>query len=158
MRFSDFGCYGLGDQDADHRQTSRRRLRYSASTTTAMCSTTRSGAADGRNHHSSASAVSPISIAATPDIAARSRARAGRWPKCCGATAIALHGRQMARHAADRKRRRGPFDGWPLGRGFDRFYGFLDAEKPISCAGVVSDNTHFDSAGIYADGYHSRPT
>ena len=22
----------------------------------------------------------------------------------------------------------GPFDGWPLGRGFDRFYGFLDAE------------------------------
>jgi arylsulfatase A-like enzyme len=22
----------------------------------------------------------------------------------------------------------GPFDGWPLRRGFDRFYGFLDAE------------------------------
>ena len=48
----------------------------------------------------------------------------------------------------------GPFDGWPLGRGFDRFYGFLDAETDQFAPELVSDNTHIDPPGIYADGYH----
>ena len=48
----------------------------------------------------------------------------------------------------------GPFDGWPLGRGFDRFYGFLDAETDQYAPELVSDNTHIDPPGTYADGYH----
>ena len=48
----------------------------------------------------------------------------------------------------------GPFDGWPLGRGFDRFYGFLDAETDQFAPELVSDNTHIDPPGTYADGYH----
>jgi arylsulfatase A-like enzyme len=48
----------------------------------------------------------------------------------------------------------GPFDGWPLGRGFDRFYGFLDAETDQFAPELVSDNTHVDAPGTYADGYH----
>jgi arylsulfatase len=48
----------------------------------------------------------------------------------------------------------GPFDGWPLGRGFDRFYGFLDAETDQFAPELVSDNTHVDAPGAYADGYH----
>ena len=41
----------------------------------------------------------------------------------------------------------GPFDGWPLGRGFDRFYGFLDAETDQYAPELVSDNTHIDPPG-----------
>ena len=48
----------------------------------------------------------------------------------------------------------GPFDGWPLGRGFDRFYGFLDAETDQFAPELVSDNTHIDPPGTFADGYH----
>ena len=48
----------------------------------------------------------------------------------------------------------GPFDGWPLGRGFDRFYGFLDAETDQYAPELVRDNTHIDPPGSYADGYH----
>src|SRR5712675_1218651 len=48
----------------------------------------------------------------------------------------------------------GPFDGWPLGRGFDRFYGFLDAETDQYAPELVSDNTHIDPPGSYASGYH----
>jgi arylsulfatase A-like enzyme len=48
----------------------------------------------------------------------------------------------------------GPFDGWPLGRGFDRFYGFLDAETDQYAPELVADNTHIDPPGNYAGGYH----
>jgi arylsulfatase A-like enzyme len=42
----------------------------------------------------------------------------------------------------------------PLGRGFDRFYGFLDAETDQYAPELVADNTHIDPPGSYADGYH----
>jgi arylsulfatase A-like enzyme len=35
----------------------------------------------------------------------------------------------------------GPFDGWPLGRGYDRFYGFMDAETDQYAPELVRDNT-----------------
>ena len=51
----------------------------------------------------------------------------------------------------------GPFDGWPLGRGFDRFYGFLDAETDQYAPELMSDNAHIDPPGTYAGGYHLTP-
>jgi arylsulfatase len=48
----------------------------------------------------------------------------------------------------------GPFDGWPLGRGFDRFYGFLDAETDQYAPELVLDNTHVDPPGTFETGYH----
>jgi arylsulfatase len=48
----------------------------------------------------------------------------------------------------------GPFDGWPLGRGFDRFYGFLDAETDQYAPELVSNNEHIDPPGSYETGYH----
>ncbi len=58
----------------------------------------------------------------------------------------------MARHArSPRAGATGPFDGWPLGRGFDRFYGFLDAETDQYAPELVRDNTHIDPPGSYAE-------
>src|ERR1700710_365354 len=48
----------------------------------------------------------------------------------------------------------GPFDGWPLGRGFDRFYGFLDAETDQYAPELVLDNSSIDPPGTFATGYH----
>jgi arylsulfatase len=48
----------------------------------------------------------------------------------------------------------GPFDGWPLGRGFDRFYGFMDAETDQFAPELVRDNTPIDTPATYAQGYH----
>ena len=48
----------------------------------------------------------------------------------------------------------GPFDGWPLGRGFDRYYGFLDAETDQYSPEVVRDNTHVTAPGDHSTGYH----
>jgi len=56
----------------------------------------------------------------------------------------------MARDAVDRERRHRAV----RGRGFDRFYGFLDAETDQYAPELVSDNTHIDPPGSYASGYH----
>jgi Arylsulfatase A and related enzymes len=48
----------------------------------------------------------------------------------------------------------GPFDGWPLGRGFDRFYGFMDAATDQYAPELVRDNASIDAPGTYASGYH----
>ncbi|MGI9646733.1 MAG: sulfatase-like hydrolase/transferase, partial [Ilumatobacteraceae bacterium] len=48
----------------------------------------------------------------------------------------------------------GPFDQWPLGRGFDRFYGFLDGETDQFHPQLVCDNHPIEPPAGPADGYH----
>jgi arylsulfatase len=48
----------------------------------------------------------------------------------------------------------GPYDGWPLRRGFDRFYGFLDAETDQFSPELVQDNTLIQAPGSFESGYH----
>ncbi len=48
----------------------------------------------------------------------------------------------------------GPFAQWPLGRGFDRFYGFLEGETDQFHPQLVSDNHPIDPPGGPEDGYH----
>ncbi len=48
----------------------------------------------------------------------------------------------------------GPFDQWPLARGFDRFYGFLEGETDQFHPELVADNHPVDPPGGPDDGYH----
>ncbi|MDO9176634.1 MAG: sulfatase-like hydrolase/transferase, partial [Actinomycetota bacterium] len=48
----------------------------------------------------------------------------------------------------------GPFDQWPLGRGFDRFYGFLDGETDQFHPELVCDNHIIEPPASPAEGYH----
>jgi arylsulfatase len=48
----------------------------------------------------------------------------------------------------------GPYDAWPLQRGFDRFYGFLDGETDQFAPDLVYDNHRVDPAATAAEGYH----
>ena len=48
----------------------------------------------------------------------------------------------------------GPFDQWPLQRGFDRFYGFLEGETDQFHPELVYDNHPIDPPGRPEDGYH----
>ena len=42
----------------------------------------------------------------------------------------------------------------PLARGFDRFYGFMDAETDQYAPEVVRDNSHVRPPGTFETGYH----
>ena len=88
--FSDFGCYGSAIRTPTIDRLAAEGLRYSGFHTTAMCSTTRAALLTGRNHHSVGVGCLANFDSGYPDIAARSRARRGRWRKCCGLMVIAI--------------------------------------------------------------------
>jgi arylsulfatase len=48
----------------------------------------------------------------------------------------------------------GPFDQWPLARGFDRFYGFLEGETDQFHPQLISDNHPIDPPAGPEHGYH----
>ena len=48
----------------------------------------------------------------------------------------------------------GPFDQWPLARGFQRFYGFLEGETDQFHPELVADNHPIEAPGGPEGGYH----
>ena len=48
----------------------------------------------------------------------------------------------------------GPFDQWPLARGFDRFYGFMEGETDQFHPELVCDNHPIEAPGSPETGYH----
>jgi arylsulfatase len=48
----------------------------------------------------------------------------------------------------------GPFDQWPLARGFDRFYGFLEGETDQFHPELIADNHPVDPPAGPDEGYH----
>ena len=48
----------------------------------------------------------------------------------------------------------GPFDRWPLGYGFERFYGFLQGDTNQWTPNLVRDNHYVDQPRSHEDGYH----
>ena len=94
----------------------------------------------------------PASPATTP----ASRRRAGCCPRPCvprAATppAPSASGTSPPRTSSTPGRRR---DRWPLGRGFERFYGFFDGETHQFGPALVHDNHLVEPPRAYEDGYH----
>jgi arylsulfatase A-like enzyme len=153
--FSDFGCYGSPIRTPTIDRLAAEGLRYSGFHTTAMCSTTRAALLTGRNHHSVGVGCLANFDSGYPGYRGKIAREAGTLAEMLKAHAYRnymvgkWHVTPLTESGAT-----GPFDGWPLGRGFDRFYGFLDAETDQYAPELVSDNTHIDPPGTYADGYH----
>ena len=105
--FSDFGCYGSPIDTPTIDRLAAAGLRYTGFHTTAMCSTTRAALLTGRNHHSVGMGCLANFDSGFPGYRGKI-AREGRTL----AEMLRPHGyrnymrRQVARHAADRDRRR----------------------------------------------------
>jgi arylsulfatase len=120
-----------------------------------MCSTTRAALLTGRNHHS-------VGVGCLANFDSGYPGYRGKIAREAGTIAEMLRGHAYRNYMIGKwhvtplteSGATGPFDGWPLGRGFDRFYGFLDAETDQYAPELVSDNAHVDPPGTYADGYH----
>ena len=153
--FSDFGCYGSAIKTPTIDRLAAEGLRYSGFHTTAMCSTTRAALLTGRNHHS-------VGVGCLANFDSGYPGYRGKIAREAGTLAEMLRPHGYRNYMVGKwhvtplteSGATGPFDGWPLGRGFDRFYGFLDAETDQFAPELVSDNTHIDPPGTYADGYH----
>lgn len=126
--FGDFGCYGSEVDTPTLDGLAERGIRYSGFHTTAMCSTTRASLHTGRNHHSVGMGCLANFDSGYPGYRGKIAAEAPTL-----AELLRPHGYRTYYtgkwHVTPLTESgpTGPFDGWPLARGFDRFYGFLDA-------------------------------
>ncbi len=153
--FSDFGCYGGDAATPTIDRLADRGLRFTGFHTTAMCSTTRAALLTGRNHHS-------VGVGCLANFDSGFPGYRGKIAKSAGTIAEMLRAHGYRTYMTGKWHvtplyetgPTGPTDGWPLARGFDRFYGFLDAETDQYAPELVRDNTHVAPPGTYEDGYH----
>ncbi len=153
--FSDFGCYGSPIATPTIDTLAAGGLRYTGFHTTAMCSTTRAALLTGRNHHS-------VGVGCLANFDSGYPGYRGKIAREAGTLAEMLRGAGYRNYMLGKWHvtsltetgPTGPFDGWPLGRGFDRFYGFMDAETDQFAPELVRDNTPIEPPGSFASGYH----
>jgi arylsulfatase A-like enzyme len=130
-------------------------LTYTNWHTTALCSPTRSTLLTGRNHHQNA-------MAAITEAASGFPGSNGRMPKSCATIAQVLQDggystmwlgknhnvpEQDVASGASRDR-------WPLGMGFDRFYGFLGGETNQWFPDLTEDSRFIEPPATPEEGYH----
>ncbi len=153
--FAQFGCYG-SDIDTPHVDAlAASGAQFTNFHVTPLCSPTRASLLTGRSQH----AVGMRSVsnfrtgfpnqlghitnhAATVAEVVR---EAGYATFCVGKWHLA----PMEQCSAA-----GPFDQWPLARGFDRFYGFLEGETDQFHPELTCDNHPISPPGRPEDGYH----
>ena len=153
--FSDFGCYGSPISTPTIDQLAANGLRYTGFHTTAMCSTTRAALLTGRNHHSTG-------VGCLANFDSGYPGYRGKISRDTGTLAEILRPQGYRNYMVGKwhvtplteSGPTGPFDGWPLGRGFDRFYGFLDAETDHYSPELILDNSHISAPGNFESGYH----
>ena len=104
-------------------------LRYNQFHTTALCSPTRAALLTGRNHHS-------VHMGGIPESANSFPAYDSLMPRSAATVAEVLRGHGYATGCFGKwhltppweQGPAGPFDRWPTGMGFERFYGIIGAE------------------------------
>ena len=127
--FAHLGCYGSDIETPNMDRLATNGLRYNNFHTTALCSPTRACLLTGRNHHSVGVGRISEMTAGYPGYAGHITTRAATLAemlKLHGYNTIAV-GKWHLLPNADTSTV-GPFDNWPLNRGFEHYYGFLGGE------------------------------
>ena len=153
--FGQLGCYGSPINTPNLDSLAQNGLSYTNMHTTALCSPTRTCILTGRNHHSNAMACITEGSTGYPGSN-------GNIPFENGFLSEILQQRGYNTYAigkwhltpADQISAAGPYDRWPLGRGFERFYGFLGGETHQYYPELVYDNHQVEPPKTPEEGYH----
>jgi arylsulfatase A-like enzyme len=122
---------------------------------TSLCSPTRASFFTGRNHHAVGMGFLADIPLAFPGYNARLPKSAATLPRLlrdAGYSTMAV-GKW---HLTPRWQRSaaGPFDTWPLGLGFERYYGFLQGDTNHWAPNLVCDNHYTEPPRRPEEGYH----
>jgi arylsulfatase A-like enzyme len=153
--FGALGCYGGPIDTPNIDRIAAAGLRFAQWHTTALCSPSRSCLLTGRNH--TVNGMACITEAATGFPNGN-----GHIPPSCATLAEVLVERGFSTAAVgkwhltaeDEMNLASTRRSWPLGRGFDRFYGFLGAETNQWYPDLVHDNHPVDQPRSPEEGYH----
>lgn len=155
LGFAQLGCYGSTIHTPNIDRLANEGLRYNNFHTTAVCSATRASLLTGANHHSvginnvaeyetglqnGQGGIDP-QFATLAEILKEYDYRTmavGKWHLC----------NSNVRSAA------GPYHNWPLGKGFDTYYGFLAADMDQWNPTLTRDNSMVYQPKAASEGYH----
>jgi arylsulfatase len=151
--YGQLGCYGGPIATPNIDKLAADGLRYNNFHTTALCSPSRAALLTGRNHHA-------VAMAAITEAATGYPGNYGAIPKSASTVAEILKQNGYNTSAIGKWHlapytaytAAGPFDRWPLGMGFEKYYGFLGGETDQWAPLLVQDN-HFIETPTRA-GYH----
>ena len=130
-------------------------LRYNNMHTTALCSPTRTCVITGRNHHSNAMACITEASTGYPGYNANIPFENGFLSEMLlqkGYNTYAIGKWHLT--PADQISAAGPYDRWPLGRGFERYYGFLGGDTHQYYPELTYDNHRVEPEKTPEEGYH----
>jgi arylsulfatase A-like enzyme len=153
--FGQLGCYGSPISTPNIDRLAEGGVRYSNMHTTALCSPTRSCILTGRNHHSN-------HMAGITEISTGFPGYDGYIPFENGFLSEILHQEGYNTYAvgkwhltpADQISAAGPYDRWPLGRGFERYYGFMGGDTHQYYPELTHDNHRVEPEKTPEEGYH----
>jgi arylsulfatase len=153
--FGHLGCYGSPIETPNFDALGAAGLRYNNMHTTALCSPSRSCILTGRNHHSNG-------MACVTEFATGYPGYNGVVPFENGflSEMLLAHGYNTFMVGkwhltpSNHETAAGPYDRWPLARGFERFYGFLGGDTSQWYPDLVYDNHQVEPPGRPEDGYH----
>jgi len=156
LGYAQLGCYGgLGGRlRTPHMDAlAAEGLRYRNFHTTSLCSPTRAALLTGRNHHSVGVGTIVERATGFPGYHARIPRDSAMLPEVLGERGWSTWCIGKWHLTPDEHNGpTGPFDRWPLGQGFDRFYGFLPGETDHWSPDLWEDNRRVDPPDV--DGYH----
>ena len=153
--FAQLGCFGSDLATPRLDALAGDGLRYSNFHTTALCSPTRACLLTGRNHHS-------VGMGRITDLATGFPGYDARIPRSAGMLPEMLVPHGYAAYAVGKWHLTPEEDmhlgasrsTWPLGRGFERFYGFFSGETNQFEPSLTYDNHRAAPPRSAADDYH----
>jgi arylsulfatase A-like enzyme len=153
--FSHFGCYGSTIETPNIDRLAAAGLRFTSFHTTALCSPTRACLLTGRNPHA-------VQMRGISNMDSGFPNMRGAIPSSAATVAEVLRARGYATFATGKWHlapmsectAAGPYKNWPLQRGFDRFYGFMQGETDQFHPELTRDNSMIDPPATPAHGYH----
>ena len=155
LGFAQLGCFGSDIRTPKIDEVAAGGLRYNRFHVTALCSPTRASLLTGRNHHA-------VGMGFLAELGLGYPGYTGAIPRSAGTLPRVLKDAGYATLAVGKwhlapgieQSQAGPFDRWPLGLGFERYYGFLTAETNQWAPALVSDNHYVDPPRSPSEGYH----
>jgi arylsulfatase len=153
--FAQLGCFGSDIETPTLDRLASGGLRYTNFHTTALCSPTRACVLTGRNHHR-------CGVGRIIELSAGFPGYDSRIPRSCALLPELLVPHGYAAWAVGKwhltpdedAHLGGRRDRWPLGRGFERFYGFFGGETSQFAPALVHDSHFVTQPRSHEDGYH----
>ncbi len=153
MGFAQLGCYGSSINTPNIDKLAKDGLRYNNFHTTAVCSATRASLLTGANHHM-------VGIAGLCEMQTGCENAVGHIKPEFATIAEILKEYGYATfcsgkwHLAAQQATIGKKDDWPLAKGFDNYYGFLQGENDQFHPHLIRDNSAVEQPKTVEEGYH----